>query len=205
MRTEYTLTAAALDGVEIRLNKTTALAGESIGVVVNASPGIRIDKIYYESSDGTKEIVENSSFPMPARDVIVGVEYTAIVYTASFFSDDGMTLYTGKFTYGAMLAVPEDPTKAASAEYSYEFIGWSPEVKTTVTGDATYFAQYNKIPVPPTDDQGGGISGVVLKLLRLADVGVICILTIAIPSQIMRHVISKKRKKYVFKIDSDEK
>ena len=204
MRTEYTLTAATLDGVEIRLNKTTALAGESIGVIVNASPGIRIDRIYYESSDGTKEFIDNSSFKMPARDVVVGVEYTAIVYTVSFVSD-GMTLYTGKFTYGATLTVPDDPSKAASAEYSYEFIGWSPEVKTTVTGDATYFAQYNKIPVSQTDDQDGGISGVVLKLLRLADVGAICILTIAIPSLVMRLVISKKRKKHVFKIDSGEK
>ncbi len=204
MRTEYTLTAATLDGVEIRLNKTTALAGESIGVVVNASPGIRIDKIYYESSDGAKEIISNSSFKMPARDVVVGVEYTAIVYTVSFVSD-GMTLYTGKFTYGSTITVPDDPTKAASAEYSYEFIGWSPEVKTTVTGDATYFAQYNKIPVSQTDDQSGGISGVVLKLLRLADVGAICILTIAIPSLIMRHIVLKKRKKYVFKIDNGDK
>ena len=63
-------------------------------------------------------------------------------YTITFKNDDGTTLATSEVAYGSTPTYSGDtPTKAATAQYSYTFNGWTPAI-TTVTGDATYTATY---------------------------------------------------------------
>ena len=61
-------------------------------------------------------------------------------YTITFKNDDGTTIESKQWEYGATptWAAPE---KATTAQYDYEFAGWTPEV-VTVTGDATYTATF---------------------------------------------------------------
>ena len=64
-------------------------------------------------------------------------------YTVTFVDEDGTTVIsTATYDEGATVIVPADPTKAATASHTYEFAGWTPEVATTVTADATYTATY---------------------------------------------------------------
>lgn len=70
-------------------------------------------------------------------------EATVNSYIITWVDEDGVTvLYEGEFAYGSM---PEyggaDPTKEATAEYTYSFAGWTPEV-IEVVGTATYTATY---------------------------------------------------------------
>ena len=70
--------------------------------------------------------------------------YTAAVneYTIKFVNDDETVLQNTTVTYGATPAYQgETPTKAADAENTYTFAGWTPEI-AAATADATYTATY---------------------------------------------------------------
>lgn len=63
--------------------------------------------------------------------------------TVTWKDSDGNILKTETLTYGDTPAyIGEIPTKAATAQYTYEFAGWIPEI-APVTGDVTYTAQFD--------------------------------------------------------------
>ena len=62
-------------------------------------------------------------------------------YTITWKNDDGSTIDQTVVEYG-QTPTHADPTKPATAEFTYTFAGWTPAV-AAVTGDATYTATYN--------------------------------------------------------------
>ena len=62
-------------------------------------------------------------------------------YTITWKNDDGSTIDQTIVEYG-QTPTHADPTKPATAEFTYTFAGWTPAV-AAVTGDATYTATYN--------------------------------------------------------------
>ena len=61
-------------------------------------------------------------------------------YTITWLNDDDSMIDETVVEYG-VVPTHADPTKNATAEYTYTFAGWTPEV-VAVTGDATYKATY---------------------------------------------------------------
>ncbi|MBO5884867.1 MAG: InlB B-repeat-containing protein, partial [Clostridia bacterium] len=82
-------------------------------------------------------------------------------YTVKFVNFDGTELKSETLDYGAKplynIALPERP---ATAQFTYEFIGWSPEIDF-VTADAIYTAIYNEIINQYTITVKVGKNGVV--------------------------------------------
>ena len=71
--------------------------------------------------------------------------WTLNKYTVTFVDEDGTTLKAAtEYDYGTLaadIAKPEDPTKAATADWVFTFAGWTPAL-ANVTNDATYTATY---------------------------------------------------------------
>jgi hypothetical protein len=78
---------------------------------------------------------------MPAHNVEVYGTTAVATYTITWKNDDGSVIDTTTVAYGEM-PTHADPSKAADAQYTYTFAGWSPEL-TAVTGNAEYTATYN--------------------------------------------------------------
>jgi len=203
VRTEYSLSAPPLlDGVVINLSRSVAETGETVGVNVYAPDGISIERVYLKNSSGSGEelTIVNSSFVMPSYDVIVCVEYKKLTYTVKFISD-GRTLISKTYTYGDTVSVPDDPSKASDESFSYVFKGWSPSVSPTVTGNATYSAVYEAVPLPEKNLDNDKMTPTVLRLYLLLIVGTVCLTFIVIPSSVINFVIKARRKKQVFKVN----
>ncbi|MCR4804876.1 MAG: S-layer homology domain-containing protein, partial [Clostridia bacterium] len=78
------------------------------------------------------------------------ITYTAVfsdgttnTYTITWKDEDGTVLGTDTLEYGATPS-REGPTKEATAEFTYTFDKWTPEV-APVTGEATYTASYTSV------------------------------------------------------------
>ncbi len=78
--------------------------------------------------------------------------YTSVKnkYTVTWKDESGDVLETDtEVEYGVTPSYDgETPTKAATAEYTYTFEGWTPAIET-VTGEATYIATYTETQVTP--------------------------------------------------------
>lgn len=80
---------------------------------------------------------------MPSENITIKAMWTTNTYVVRWVNDGGAELETDPAVpYGTKPSYNgSTPTKAATAEYSYRFTGWSPAVKN-ITGDTTYTATY---------------------------------------------------------------
>ena len=81
-------------------------------------------------------------------------EYTATYnkvlkksYTIRFVNWDGSLISEKKVKEGDAVTIPANPSRPDDANYSYQFAGWSPAVKSIATADAVYQATYTAKPI----------------------------------------------------------
>ena len=125
--------------------------GDVPEVELEKEPEKEKDKEYTYEYAGWKD--ENGEYPkdrdLPelTGDTTFTAYFNGILnkYKVTFVDEDGTVLKAAtEYEYGtkaADIAKPADPTKAATAEKTYGFGGWSPEL-ADVTGDVTYTATY---------------------------------------------------------------
>ena len=122
--------------------------------VLETDTGVRYGATpVYDGATPTKEADAQYTYTFAwwtpsVAEVSWDVEYTATYnstvneYTITWKDGNGETLKTEQVAYGATPSYDgATPTKTATAQYTYTFAGWSPEV-VEVTADATYTATY---------------------------------------------------------------
>lgn len=96
------------------------------------------------------------------KDISFKASYTSTVnkYTYTFYDEDGSTvLKTATVDYGTTITPPADPTKAATAQYTYTFDSWSGyttgmTIAKDVSFTATYKSAVNKYTYTFYDEDG---------------------------------------------------
>ncbi len=151
------------------VNKYTITFVDEDGTTVLASDEYEYGATPVVPADPTKAATAQYTYTFtgwsPAIAMVTGAAtYTATYsqtvnkYTITFVDEDGTTvLASDEYEYGATPVAPATPTKAATAQYTYTFTGWTPEI-VAVTGAATYKATYsqtvNKYTITFVDEDG---------------------------------------------------
>ncbi len=137
------------------LLQSTEVAVGRIPEYTGPVPEKPADAMYvYTFAGWTPEITEVTG------DATYTATYTQSIrkYVITWVNDDGTVLQSSEVEYGQMPAYTgETPTKAATAQYTYTFNGWTPTI-IEVTGEATYTATYastvNKYLIKFVNDDG---------------------------------------------------
>ncbi len=80
-------------------------------------------------------------------DLAITGKWTINQYNVTFVNDDGTELSSKDYDYGtpaSAIEVPDDPTKPATEEKSFQFSGWNPAIHDVGTEDETYTATYTE-------------------------------------------------------------
>ena len=150
----YQLTLQMNEGGEISCNNhdytdTTELtfaAGTEVSLKLMPDAGYSVSEVWVNGEDYTDQITEDMTLNLTLKsDATVSVSFYR-AHLVNFVNADGTVLQSSYVEYGEMPYYDnwETPYLPSTAEYDYEFIGWTPEL-TAVTADITYTATYNAI------------------------------------------------------------
>jgi len=112
-------------------------AGDTVEISAVEIPGYTFFTWSDQVSEITRRIAVNESMTLAAL-------YQHDQYLITFLDDNGTEVTSGQYNYGDPLTAPEAPFRENTAEFTFNFRGWNPEV-TVVTGPQTYVAVWDTI------------------------------------------------------------
>ena len=150
----YQLTLQMNEGGKISCNNhnytdTTELTfagGTEVSLKLMPDAGYSVSSVRVNDEDYTDLITEDMTLNLTLKsDATVSVSFYR-AHLVNFVNADGTVLQSDYVEYGEMPYYDnwETPYLPSTAEYDYEFTGWTPEL-TAVTADITYTATYNAI------------------------------------------------------------
>ena len=135
------VTVAKTTNGTVTANKSSGQSGETITLTVKPNTGYKLKSLTVKDSAGKTVTVTSNKFTLPASDVTVTAVFEKQTYTIKFVNGSE-TLQTLTVAYGdTPKYTGTTPTKAKTAQYTYTFKGWTPDIKAA-TADATYTATF---------------------------------------------------------------
>ena len=105
------------DGIQhgsVSLEKTTATMGETVSITVNAAAGYQLENLRAENSNGTTVEITDNTFVMPASDVGISAEFSAILYSVNIaggISHGSVSLDKTSAIIGETVSISTTPAK----------------------------------------------------------------------------------------------
>lgn len=113
----------------------TTDCGNTVSITATPATGYHFTQWQDGNTDNPRQVEVKSSANFTAS-------FAPNEYTILFVNEDGTELQKSLMAYGTTPVYNgATPTKPASNQYTYTFVGWSPAI-AIVTGDATYTATY---------------------------------------------------------------
>ncbi len=123
---------AAVQADQLEVN-----CGEKVTIKATPKTGYH----FVKWSDGNTDSVRVIS---PVSDLNYTAFFAINQYTILFVNYDASELQREVLDHGAPVSYKgETPTRPATAQHTFTFAGWSPNVSYTALGDAVYVAQYD--------------------------------------------------------------
>lgn len=149
----YTLTYE-LDGGEGIVNQRK-LKGDTV-TITKAKP---IKKGYSfvgwsSVKDGDTPDYEAGCEYSEDADLTLYAVWKPVIYTVTFYRDDGSIIQQSQHKYGEKVPVPETVTKADDGLYSYTFVEWNKKPPFLVTRNLEFTATFEATPLPPKAEDG---------------------------------------------------
>ncbi len=123
-------------------NGSTTIRSDSIAYgILPTVPSITLPK-------NTAQYTYSMSWDKTVVKVTGDAVYTAMIdstmnkYEISFKNYDGTLIKDSTYAYGSTVVKPAEPTRTATAKYTFTFKGWTPTV-ASVTADAVYKAVFD--------------------------------------------------------------
>ncbi len=116
----YTITKATIANGTISC-VSSAETGDTVTVSVNINEGYRLSKLYYIAAGSTTEnLIPGNQFIMPASDVTVYAEFSAISYSINYTLNGGTLPANAPVSY----TIEDEVTLVSPTKTGYDFVGW---------------------------------------------------------------------------------
>ena len=136
----YSITFVDGSDVYVKATETTGML-KTLPTAKNIPMGYHFDGWF--DNETNQEITTETIF---TGITTVVAKYSANLYKITFLDYDGTEISSNNEAYGQKPKVPAAPSRAATDEYAYSFIGWDRDV-VIVTEEATYTAVYDSTEV----------------------------------------------------------
>lgn len=129
------------------------LKGDTL-VITDKEPTRKGYKFLGWSKDSTAVTVDYNTGDSYSTDENMSLYavWEPIVYTVTFYDDDGTVISEKEYKYQELLKAPEAPVKESDGTYEYAFAGWDSELAVVVVKDLEYHATYTATELEISED-----------------------------------------------------